>query len=188
MKKMKKKLLILTLSLAIFSISAQAGPIGLYLGLQGGVSTQKPSVGSISFDPDSSILYGVKAGIKLFMFCVEASFFQSAHNLNVSDPSLSMWNERAVEYNYAGVNLRWNIPFILVTPYLTVGYGYYSENIKDLQKENNPGYNFGAGAELKLGKVSLLAEARYHRVKMNIEGTDFNFKNFTWIGGLNFYF
>jgi opacity protein-like surface antigen len=185
---MRKKLLILALSLSLLAVSAQAGPFSLYLGLQGGVSTQKPSVNSISFEPDSSILYGVKAGFKLFMFCLEASFFESAHNLRVSDPSVSAWNGRAVEYNYAGVNLRWNFPFILITPYLTGGYGYYGENIKDLPKKSNAGYNLGAGAEFKLGKISLLAEGRYHRVKMNIEGTDFSFKNFTWIGGLNFYF
>jgi len=185
---MRKKISTVVLILVMVAASAKAGPIGLYLGLQGGVSTQKPSVNSISFEPDSSILYGVKAGLKFFMFCLEASFFQSAHSLSVSDPSLATWNGRSVEYNYAGLNLRWNFPFVLVTPYITVGYGYYGENIKELQKESNAGYNFGAGAELRLGKIGFLAEARYHRVKMNIEGTDFSFKNFTWIGGLNFYF
>jgi len=43
--------------------------------------------------------------------------------------------------------------------------------------------------ELHLGKkFSLMAEGKYHNVKVDIEGDDLKLKNYTLSGGFNIYF
>ena len=77
----------------------------------------------------------------------------------------------------------------LVHPFLTVGYGSYSANLKDIAKDSNRAINLGVGVELQLGdKFSLMAEGKYHNVKVDIEGEELSLKNYTLSGGFNIYF
>jgi opacity protein-like surface antigen len=170
-------------------VSGAAAKSGFFIGLQGGWSMQKPSLEEVKFDSDSSFLYGARIGFKFMMFAVEANYFQAAHNLVVKELVAFDWDGVEVDYNYLGVNLRVYIPLVLVHPYFTVGYGSYSANLKDIAKDSNRGVNLGLGVELQLGdKFSLMAEGKYHNVKVDIDDVELKLKNYTLSGGFNIYF
>lgn len=150
---------------------------------------QEPSLEEVNFDSDSSFLYGARIGLKFMMFAVEANYFQAAHNLVVKELVAFDWDGVEVDFNYLGINARVYIPLILVHPYFTVGYGSYSASLKDIGKDSSRGINLGLGVELHLGKkFSLMAEGKYHNVKVDIEGDDLKLKNYTLSGGFNIYF
>jgi opacity protein-like surface antigen len=180
--------LALIATLALAAPDARAGVV--YLGLQGGVSRQKASLSGIKFDADTSFLYGARAGVKFLSLAVELNYFQAAHNLFTSGVSVPAWNDREVDTNYLGVNVRWTIlPLPVIHPYLTAGYGTYTADVHDIGKDKNGGFNVGAGVELMLGKsFSLLAEGKYHHVKLDIDAETMKLGDFTLAGGLNFYF
>lgn len=162
---------------------------GFFIGLQGGWSMQKPNLEEVKFDSDSTFLYGARIGVKFMMFAIEANYFQAAHNLVVKELVAFDWDGVEVAYNYLGINARVYIPLILVHPYLTAGYGSYSANLKDIAKDSNRGINLGVGVELQLGdKFSLMAEGKYHYVKVDIEDSELSLKNYTLSGGFNIYF
>lgn len=186
-----KKALWLSFILVLFlyivpSASAQAG---IYFGVYGGHSTQKPGLDDVEFNTDTAFLYGVRAGVKFLMMALEAGYFQAAHNINLTDFPLLDWDGRQVDYSFFGLNVKYILSLLVFHPYLTVGYGYYSVDIHDIDKDKNRGYNIGIGAELTLGKkIALLAEAKYHRVKLDIQERKLTIGNFTLLGGLNIYF
>jgi opacity protein-like surface antigen len=143
----------------------------------------------VNFSSDSSFMYGARIGVKFMVFAVEANFFQSAHNLVVKDLVGFVWDGVNVDYNYLGINGRLYIPLIVVHPYFTVGYGSYSASLKDIGKDTTRGYNVGLGVEVNLGDTfALMAEGKYHNVKMDIEDTELALKNYTLSGGFNIYF
>ena len=170
----------------VTGVSAKSG---FFIGLQGGWSMQKPSLEEVQFDADSSFLYGARIGVKFMMFAIEANYFQAAHNLVAKELVALNWNSFEVDYNYLGLNLRVYIPLIVVHPYVTVGYGSYSANLKDIAKDSNRGINLGLGVEVQLGDTfSLMAEGKYHNVKVDIEDSELKLKNYTLSGGFNIYF
>lgn len=180
--------LILVATLGLAAPDARAGIV--YFGLQGGLSRQKASLSGITFDPDTTFLYGVRAGVRVLSLAVELNYFQAAHNLTTGGIMVPTWSDREIDYSYLGVNVRWMIlPLPIVNPYLTAGYGYYTADIHNIDKDKNGGFNVGAGVELMLGKsFSLLAEGKYHHVKLNVDAQDLKLGNFTLSGGLNFTF
>jgi opacity protein-like surface antigen len=166
---------------------AQAG--FLYFGPQGGLSMQKAKFSDITFSTDTSFLYGIKAGAKFMMFAVELNYFQAAHNLDANDISVPMWQDRKVDYSYLGANVRWIVSILVVQPYLTAGYGFYTADIHDIDKDRNGGFNVGAGVELMLGeKFSLSAEGKYHHVTLDINTESLKVGGFSLTGGFNIYF
>jgi opacity protein-like surface antigen len=69
---------------------------------------------------------------------------------------------------------------LLVKPYLLGGVGYYrlefsnrSPHGSSEHRENEPGWNAGAGVSISLRKIDLFVEARYHSV--DTEGDRFEF-------------
>lgn len=184
----KKSILVLVFLFCLFFASDGLARSGLYLGLQGGYSAQKPKLKGVDFNTDTTFVYGLRAGIKILMIGLEASYFQAAHNLDPTDILDIDWGEREVDYNFVGLALKWFLPLVLLDPYVTVGYGYYTADIKDKGKDRNGGYNLGLGLELNLGRLSLSAEGKYHHVSLDIDEKDFKIGDFTFIGGLNFYF
>jgi len=157
-----------------------------YLGLQGGWSSQKLDFRDMEFDRNTAFLYGVKAGIRILSIALEGNYFQAAHNVDAADVSL---DDREVDYNHLGLSLRFFLPFPLVNPYLTLGYGRYSAGIKGLGDDGNSGYNLGLGLELHLGRrLALLGEAKYNTVGLTIEDEDLKVKSYTLHFGMNYYF
>jgi opacity protein-like surface antigen len=174
---------------SVILVTGAAAKSGFFIGVQGGWSMQKPSFEEVKFDSDSSFLYGARIGVKFMMFAIEANFFQAAHNLVVKELVAFDWDGVEVDYNYLGINARVYIPLILVHPYFTVGYGSYSANLKDIGKDSNRGINVGVGVEVQLGdKFSLMAEGKYHNVKVDIQESEMELKNYTLSGGFNIYF
>ncbi len=170
-------------------VSGAAAKSGFFIGFQGGWSLQKPGFEEVKFDTDTSFMYGARVGVKFMMIAVEANFFQAAHNLVLKELAAFDWDGVEADYSYLGINARVYIPLVLVHPYFTVGYGYYSANLKDIDKDSNTGINLGIGVELQLGdKFSLMAEGKYHNVKVDILDSEMDLKNYTLSGGFNLYF
>jgi len=170
------------LSLAVGAVPARAG---FYIGVRGGLSNQNASQdgasGKIEFDKNSAFLYGAQAGLRFSALAVEGEFYRADHNLMAGASSLSTGGVD-MNYYYLGVNGKLGIPLVIAYPYITVGYGRYSADLKGIGSSSDTGINVGAGAELSLGKVSLFAEVRY---------TDFGFDlgNISWdFGGVDVHF
>lgn len=187
---MKRKLKLIWVSLFILGLVSNGfAQVGLYLGVQGGYSAQKPSLKDVEFNTDTTYLIGLRLGVKLMMIAIELNYFQAAHNIDLADPLSIDWGGREVDYNYLGLNLKYFFPLLLLQPYLTFGYGYYSADISDIDKDRDGGYNLGVGLELKLGsKFSLLAEGKYHHVNLDINDKKLGLGDFTFSGGFNIYF
>jgi opacity protein-like surface antigen len=186
---MKKAVAGIVLALSVLCLVPKAQAGSIYLGLQGGFSMQKAKFSNMTFNTDTSFLYGAKAGMKFMMFAVELNYLQAAHNLDSTDISVPMWRDRKVDYSYLGANVRWIFPILVVQPYLTAGYGFYTADIHDIDKDQNGGFNVGAGVELMLGeKFSLSAEGRYHHVTLDITTESFKVGDFSLTGGINIYF
>lgn len=183
-----KKYAIVFLALIFFlGIGANAyGDKFFYIGLQGGWSSQQLDFKDLEFDRNTAFLYGVRAGFRILFFAIEGNYYQAAHNISVADIDL---DDRKIDYNHLGLSLRLFLPFPLVNPFLTVGYGRYSAEIKNLGDDSNSGYNVGLGLELHLGRnFSLLGEGKYNHVGLKIVDDDLKVENFTFHLGLNFYF
>jgi len=186
-----RKISIAAFALAIFLLSfSGVSAQGLfYLGFQAGFSAQKPSLEGIEFNTNTKFLYGLRAGARFLMVALEANYFQAVHNLELKDLLLLNWQGRQVDYNFVGLNLKYIFSLLMVHPYLTFGYGYYTADIHEIDKDKNGGFNFGIGVELMLGKkFSFLAEGKYHHVRLDIQKRDLGIGDFTLSGGLNIYF
>ncbi|MFW6160135.1 MAG: outer membrane beta-barrel protein [Acidobacteriota bacterium] len=161
---------------------------GFFLGLQGGVSSQKPGFKNIEFNRDTSFLYGARVGLKLMMISLELNYFQASHNIQINN-GLPDWSGRQVDTNHLGLNFKYFLPLLFIHPYLSAGYGYYGADIQGVDEDRKRRFNLGAGIELHIGKkLSLLAEGRYHLNRLEIEGEEMKFGHFTLSGGFNFYF
>ncbi len=175
---------------ALFFVGQAFAQAGFYLGLDGGVSSQQLSLKEIDFDKDTSFVYGLHAGFKVLFFAVEGQYFQASHNLTLKEFPDIGWDARKVGYNYLGLNGKLFLPIPIVHPYLMFGYGYYTANVKDIDKDKDSSWNAGLGVELKLHKhFSLEGDARYHpTVTYLIDGEEVKIKNYTLTAGMNFYF
>jgi opacity protein-like surface antigen len=183
--------LFLFLALVVGGLGTSWAQAGIYLGVQGGVSNQSANFDGFDFNTDTSFVYGLRLGVRVMMLAAELSYIQAAHNLDPKGVFLPTWKDRTVDWSYVGLNAKLRFPVLMFAPYLTVGYGYYGVDIQDIQEENTRkgGFNFGAGVELSLGsKFALVAEGKYHYVKVDIENADFSASNFTLTGGFNISF
>ena len=186
---MNKKIIGLLLITVIFlAVSSGYGQSGFFLGIQGGSSAQKPSIKDIEFNTDTTFLYGFRAGVKIWMIAVEVNYFQAAHNMELEEILTFDWQGRQVDYNFIGGNLKYFFPLAVFHPYISFGYGYYTADLFEIDKDTDRGYNFGAGIEIHLGKkFSILAEGRYHRVKLELDEQDLRIGDFTLICGISIY-
>ena len=166
--------------------SAQAG---IYLGFQGGLSLQKPSLEGVDFGTDTTFICGLKAGVQLLMFVVEFQYFQGAHNISLAEMATLDWDGRSVDYSHVGLNVKYLFPLVMVHPYLSLGYGNYTVDINAIDKDRQAGFNLGGGVEVMLGKkFGITAEGRYHLVKFDIADRDMKVGDFTLTAALHFYF
>jgi len=175
----------------IFLLSGMAvhAQRGGFIGVQVGTSAQKPKLREMEFNTDTSFCFGIRTGVKFGAVAVELNYFQASHNLDPIDFLTFVWEERELDYRYWGADLKFFLPLVLIHPYLTVGYGFYSADIPGVDKDTSPGFNAGGGVEVHLGKTfSLLAEGRYHHVKLDIDASELKLGDFTLMGGVNLYF
>lgn len=185
---MKKNIFII-LALGMMSVSGLRGQGGLYLGPQLGFTSPNLNLGDLELDGDMTFLYGAKAGIKIFNLGVELNYFRTFHNLVPADAAVFNWDETRLDYHYLGLNGKFFFPLVLIQPYLTGGIGYYFANISDIAEDKSRGFNLGAGVEIHLGsKWAVCGEARYNHVNLVLDEVDVKIRDFTFTGGLHFYF
>jgi len=186
-----KKIFVITLVIFMITIVAPIAhaKIGLFIGPQLGISMPQPTLEGVELDTDTTFLYGLRAGLKVSVVSLEVNCFQAAHNLDLEQVALFGWNDREVAYNYLGLNLKLFFPIVFVHPYITVGYGYYTAKLSDIDKDSDRKLNVGVGAEIHIGKgFSILAEGKYQNLDFDIDNLDFGFQDFTFSGGFNLYF
>jgi opacity protein-like surface antigen len=163
--------------------------VGLYIGGFGGVSQQKPSFDAAQFNTDTTFVYGLRGGVRILMLALEVSYFRAGHNISMGDFVTFQWNGLQNDFSYVGASLRWIFSLAILHPYLTAGYGYYTADIKSIDKARDGGYNFGAGLEIAFGsKISLVAEGKYHHVIVDISKISLGLGDFIMTAGLNFNF
>lgn len=188
MEKKKRWVWMAAFCFSVLLVKNAAGQ-GFYIGPQVGYSLQKPSLTDVDFSTDSTLFYGVRAGVKVLMFAIELNYFQAAHNLELEELVTFAWADRQIDYNYLGLNAKVFFPILVLHPYLTAGYGYYHAKIFEIDEDTSKGINLGLGLEVQLGKsFSLLAEGKYHHVNMEIDEEELKIRDFTFCGGFNFYF
>lgn len=191
MEKNMKKILLPAFVLAVSLLLAidASGQGGLYLGVQAGYSAQKPSLKDIEFNTDTTFLYGVRAGVKVMMIAVELNYFRAAHNLELKELVTLEWGNQEIDYSYLGLNLKYFFPLVVLHPYVTFGYGYYTADIRNIDEDRQKGFNLGLGLELMAGgKFSLLAEGKYHHANLDIDERELKLGDFTFSVGVNIYF
>ncbi len=186
---MKRTVLLILILIVVLGLASRSwAQAGIYVGVHAGVDTQKPKITNVQFNSDTGFVYGLRAGIQVLMLAAEVNYYQAAHNINLTGSLLSNWNNKKVDYSYFGVNARLIFSVPVIHPYLTGGYGYYTQDIHDIGKKSKGGYNFGAGVELKFGRISILGEGKYNHVTMDIQNNQLSLGDFTLVAGLNFYF
>jgi opacity protein-like surface antigen len=169
--------------LAVLSVPAFS-QIGITLGAFGGTSVQTPSALSFEFDTDTTFVYGLRAGLRILMFGVELNYFQAAHNILVGGAGLADWDEKINDYSYVGINGKVYFPILMLQPFVTAGYGYYTADIQNIDKDNDGGLNIGAGLDLRLGKrFSLTAEGRWQKIVVSIQDIQLSLGDWTFWAG-----
>jgi len=157
-----------------------------YLGVRGGLSNQNAKAGELEFNRNSTVLYGAQAGIKFLGLAVEGQFYRADHNLLAETFPADV--EQEMDYYYLGVSGKLGISLAIVYPYVTVGYGTYSVNLKGLGKKSDSAINIGAGAELTLGKIGIFGELRYTDFSVDIDNLKWDFGGLDVHFGLNIHF
>ena len=185
-----KKLMFIAVIVALLGTGQVFAQTGVYLGLDGGISSQKLSLENVDFDRDTTFMYGFRLGFRVLFFAVEGQYFQASHNLALNEFPDIGWEDRKVGYNYMGLNGKLYLPIPIVAPYLIFGYGYYTTNVKEIDKDRDNSWNAGVGIQLKFHKnFGLSGEGRYHpNTHYQIEEEDVKVSSYTLNVGLNFYF
>lgn len=174
--------------LAVLSVPAFS-QIGIYLGAYGGTSVQTPGAVSFEFDTDTTFVYGLRAGLRVLWFAVEANYFQAAHNILVGGAGLADWDQKINDYSYVGVNGKIYFPILMLQPFITAGYGHYTADIQNIDKDNDGGLNLGAGLDLRLGKrFSLTAEGRWQKIIVSIQDIELSLGDWTFWAGFQVHF
>ncbi|MBN2408868.1 MAG: porin family protein [Candidatus Aminicenantes bacterium] len=185
---MIKKIILSTVCGALFMAVASApAQAQFYLGVRGGLSSQNAQMDEIKFDKNSAFLYGAQAGVKFLGLAVEGQFYRADHDLLGENPAMPEV-EQEMSYYYLGVSGKLGISLAIVYPYVTVGYGTYSVNLKDLGKKSDAAFNAGAGVELTLGKIGIFGELRYVDFDLDIENMAWDFGGVDLHFGLNLRF
>jgi len=166
----------------------------IYIGALVGYSTETPKlpdIQDVEFDTNDTLFYGGRLGLKISMIAIEAMYIRAGSELDEIGTSVIGWDGRKMDYQYIGANVKL-FPFSLAVfhPYLIGGYGYYMVEIQGLpdNKDQTGSISVGLGLELKFSKIALVAEGKYRRGDVVIDGNDLELGNYSLNVGLNIYF
>lgn len=185
-----KRCLIIAVAVVLLAVTAgqSYALVGVYVGGFGGVSNQKLSFENVNFDTNTTFLYGLRFGVQLAFLALELNYYRAGHNVAMADFFLFNWDGMENDTSFLGANLRVMFPLTVFRPFLALGYGYYTADVKNIDKDTEGGFNIGAGLEIKLGKLSVIGEGKYNRVTLKLSDLDVGLRHFTFSAGLNFYF
>ncbi|MBN1939165.1 MAG: hypothetical protein JW843_06240, partial [Candidatus Aminicenantes bacterium] len=113
-----KRLIVVALALVLIGAAAAQSYalVGLYAGGFGGISTQKFSFQDVSFDTNTTFLYGLRFGLQAAMIAVEVNYYRAGHNVEMEDFFLFNWDGMENDLSYIGANVRLMIPAPLLRP------------------------------------------------------------------------
>ncbi len=161
----------------------------LYIGAQLGYHAQSLEVPTLEFDTGTSLFYGGQIGLSFAMFAIEATYIRSDYEIVQTVSGVVDWNGETLVYQYIGANVK-IIPISLkfLKLYATGGYGTYLADIKNVGDDNDWGFNFGGGVELRISKIGILFEGKYRPGEVAIEGQTLDLGNYSFGAGINIYF
>ncbi len=185
-----KRFVVLILALAFFSAAAAESYalVGLYAGGFGGLSTQKFSFQDVKFDTNTTFLYGLRFGFQAAMIALEVNYYRAGHNVEMENFFLFDWDGMEDDLSYIGANLRLMFPALIFRPFLCLGYGFYTADLHNIDKDTESGLSFGAGLEVKLGKLAIIGEGKFNKVTLDLDHLNVGMSHFSMTAGLNFYF
>ena len=168
-----RRLLVL-LAAALFSSTAllAQGTSGLHFGLEGGISNPQS-------DTKDSFDNGWHGGaLAVWNLPIVPVGIRVDGSYNKFDGQTATAGDAEVLAGTANVVLGFRA--ILLKPYVLAGIGYYRLDFSDASfpssfrgKQNETGWNAGAGVSISLRKIDLIVEARYHSV--DTSGARFQF-------------
>ncbi|MBM3294165.1 MAG: hypothetical protein FJY82_06520 [Candidatus Aminicenantes bacterium] len=161
--------------------------VGLYLGPYAGVSAQKPSFENVRFDRNTTFLYGLRAGVQVLMLALEFHYFKAGHAVEMEDFLLFNWDGLENDYSFFGGGLRLMFPLPVVRPFLALGHGSYTAELRGVDLDRRRGWNFGGGLEVKLGRLALIGEGKWQRATFVLDDFEIGLGDFTFTAGLNIY-
>jgi hypothetical protein len=188
-----KKIMISGLVVAFLLVSASGlHAQKIYIGAMAGYSSstpELPDLASEDFGKGTSLFYGGRLGLKISMLAIEAVYIRSDFDIVQTVTGIVDWGGETMEYQFVGVNAKL-FPFSLAIfkPYITGGYGIYITEISNVGKDNEGGYNFGIGLELKFANVALVVEGKRRVGNATIAGENLELGNYSLAGGINIYF
>lgn len=189
---MRKRLFVPAVLLALaFSPPQAFGQLGIYGGIFGGFSSQHPALPDVDFDADGAFVYGARVGLRVLMFGIEGGYFRAVHDISLKELALLDWDGQTVDYSYYGLNVKLFFSLLVLHPYITAGFGYYTADISEIGDDAKAGYNFGGGLELALGKkFSVGVEGKWHHVTLDVDilHPGLSVGDFTLTGGFNIHF
>lgn len=164
----------------------------IYIGALVGYSTETPKlpdIQDVEFNTNDTLFYGGRLGVKISMFAIEAMYVRAGSELEEIGTSVIGWDGREMEYQYIGANVKlFPLSIAIFHPYVMAGYGYYLAEIQDVGDDKTGSYSVGVGLELKFSKIALVAEGKYRRGDVVIDGNDLELGNYSLNVGLNIYF
>lgn len=185
-----KRAIVILLALVVLGTAAAESYalVGFYAGGFGGVSTQKFSFQDVGFDTNTTFLYGLRFGLQAAMVAVELNYYRAGHNVEMEDFFLFDWDGLENDLSYIGANLRLMFPTLVFRPFLALGYGFYTADLRNIDKDSEGGLNFGAGLEIKLGRLAIIGEGKFNKVTLDLDELSVGMSHFSFTAGLNFYF
>jgi opacity protein-like surface antigen len=170
---MKRILLPVSIAFLVAAAATAQSTSGLHFGVEGGISNPQGDTKDFfdnGWHGGALVVWNfpvVPVGLR-----VDASY----HKFDASDPAVGGDAEVIAGTGNVVVGFR----AILLKPYFVGGVGYYRLDFSDASfpsafrgKQNETGWNAGAGISISLRKIDLTVEARYHSV--DTEGETFKF-------------
>jgi opacity protein-like surface antigen len=168
-----RKLLLAAFSVFALATAARAqGTSGLHFGVEGGISNPQ---GETRDSFDDGWHGGALAVWNFPVLPVGIRVDGSYHKFDGRNPAAGN-----AEVLAGTANVVVGFRAILLKPYFVGGVGYYRLDFSDASfpssfrgKQNETGWNAGAGVSISLRKIDLIVEARYHSVSTDADRFEF---------------
>jgi opacity protein-like surface antigen len=181
MKRAPRALSAALLFLVAAGASAQ-GSTGFHWGILGGVTRHEGGGAEDAFGEDAFDTGWHGGGLLVFNIPVIPVGLRVDATYHKLDEPDSVVSSRDVEILAATANVTVGFRLLVLKPYVVGGVGYYRLDFSDeslpsafSSRNNETGWNAGAGVSISLRKIDIFVEARYHSVSYSPAGENFKF-------------